>query len=633
MAGLIPNDFIDTLLDRTDIIEVIGNRIELKKKGKDHWACCPFHNENSPSFSVNSSKQFYYCFGCGESGTAVKFLQEYDNISFVEAIEELARTAGLEVPREEVSEKSKQRQQQRRTLYDLMGSCADYFSHQLFQHPDANEVQSYVIGRGLTEEIVQTYQIGFAPAGWDNLIKHFRSEPTNKALLKTGMLTQNEKGRVYDRFRHRLMFPIRDPKGRVIAFGGRVMTADEKPKYLNSPETPIFHKGQELYGLYEARKSLKNFDNIIIVEGYMDVVALAQHGVKNAVATLGTATSESHVQRLFKLTPEIVFCFDGDAAGRRAAIRALSNTLSELKDGLQAKFLFLPDGEDPDSLVRTEGFDGFMHRVKQAQSLPDFLFQHLQTQADVSRLDGKAKLASIAQGWIDKVPEGFIKQLLMSQLAELVGLSVGQIQANYKPEVPVLAAPEPTPVINEQWPDSFPVIDGEFQDHEQPLPDFYDEPLSTVKKSDLAVRIGFTQRALAWLIRFPALADTISVDSIEKLPEHPDHILLAKVLRLLQESRKKDIYFAFDYLCQHGLRETLAPIAASDYLWLEAANEDNQDENLFAKQELEKIIFALTQRAPDDEYELLKKRVLALDPSLKDEEKQRYRELLKQKKQ
>ncbi len=628
MAGLIPNDFIDTLLDRTDIIEVIGHRIDLKKKGKDHWACCPFHHENSPSFSVNASKQFYYCFGCGASGTAVKFLQEYDNLSFVEAIEELARSAGIEVPREEVSEKSKQRQQQRRTLYDLMGSCADYYAHQLYQHPNATDVQQYVLDRGLSPEIVQTYQIGFAPQGWDNLIQHFRSEPTNRALLKTGMLTQNEQGRVYDRFRHRLMFPIRDIKGRVIAFGGRVMTPDEKPKYLNSPETPIFHKGQELYGLYEARKALKDFDNIIIVEGYMDVVALAQHGVKNAVATLGTATSEMHVQRLFKLSSEIVFCFDGDNAGRRAAVRALSNTLSELKDGLQARFLFLPEGEDPDSLVRKEGFTGFMQRVKKAQSLPDFLFQHLQTQADISRLDGKAKLASIAQGWIDKVPEGFIKQLLYSQLSSLVGLSVEQIQSNYTPAQPVIEPPEPPPQADYWMPDPIDTYSNEDHYPQRPRNSHYD---ASGKK--LNVRIGFVHRALAWLIRFPMLAEQVNLATIRKLPAQEDHLLLAKVIELLQNAPKKDVYFAFDYLCQHGLRETLAPIAASDYLWLEAANEDHQDEKEFARRELEKIITALTHRAPDDEYESLKKRLNERDPSLTDTDKQRYRELLKQRKQ
>ncbi|EAR09514.1 DNA primase [Reinekea blandensis] len=621
MAGLIPNDFIDSLLDRTDILEVIGNRIDLKKKGKDYWACCPFHNENSPSFSVNPGKQFYYCFGCGASGTAVKFLQEYDNLSFVESIEELARIAGVEVPREEVSEKARQQQQQRKTLHDLMNSCADYFAHQLYQHPYAQGVQDYILGRGLTEDTVHTFQIGFAPPGWDNLIQHFRSENTNRALLKVGMLTQNDNGRIYDRFRNRLMFPIRDIKGRVIAFGGRVMSADEKPKYLNSPETPIFHKGHELYGLYEARKALKDFDNIIIVEGYMDVVALAQHGVRNAVATLGTATSETHVQRLFKQTSEIVFCFDGDEAGRRAAIRALTNTMSSLKDGLQARFLFLPDGEDPDTLVQKEGHDGFMRRVKQAQSLPDFLYQHLQTQADISRLDGKARLASLAQGWINKVPEGFMKQLLLNQLSNLVGLSIEQIEQQFKPEPPsVPAEPMPETVI--------PTAPPPFDDAQG---EFYSVPV--IEKRELSVRIGFVHRALAWLIRFPHLADYVTPETLGRLKASGDHQLLQRVIELLQQAPRKDLYFAFDYLCQHGLRETLSPIAASDYLWLEAANDDHKDEKDFARQELEKILRALTQKAPDDEYNALKQRVMALDPSLTDAEKQRYRELLKQKKQ
>ncbi|WP_320826369.1 DNA primase [Reinekea sp.] len=626
MAGLIPNDFIEQLLDRTDILEVIGNRIELKKKGKDHWACCPFHGEKSPSFSVNPSKQFYYCFGCGVSGTALKFLQEFDKMNFVEAIEELARGAGVEVPREEVSAQAKQKQQQRRSLHDLLGTCSEYFAHQLYQHADAKPVQAYVLSRGLSEEIVRTFQIGFAPEGWNNLSQHFRNEQTDSELLTTGMLTQNDKGRVYDRFRNRLMFPIRDIRGRVIAFGGRVMSADEKPKYLNSPETPIFHKGQELYGLYEARKAVKNFDNIIIVEGYMDVVALAQHGVKNAVATLGTATSPTHIQRLFKLTTEIIFCFDGDNAGKRAAIRALANTLPELKDGQQARFLFLPDGEDPDSLVRKEGFEGFMFRAKQAQSLPDFLFQHLQTQADISRLDGKARLVSIARGWIEKVPEGIFRQLLLGELSNLVGLPIEQIIANFEPLAPKLeqAADDPQDASNTaQWTGTT-------------SPDRASAPAGRPgadRQGALMVKIGYIHRALAWLIRFPQLALNIDIERIRRLPPQNDRLLLLTVIELLQKAPKDNLYYAFDYLCQHGLRETLSPIATSDYLWLEAANEDHKDEQAFGRQELEKIINGLTQRAPDDEYEILKKRALALDPSLTDAEKQRYRELLKKRKQ
>ncbi|TCS43059.1 DNA primase [Reinekea marinisedimentorum] len=620
MAGLIPNDFIEQLLDRTDIVEVIGNRIDLKKKGKDHWACCPFHKENSPSFSVNSSKQFYYCFGCGASGTAVKFLQEYESLSFVEAIEELARMAGQDVPREEVSKESQQRQQQRRTLHDLMSSCADYFIHQLYQHPDAAAVQQYALTRGLTEDTIRTFGIGFAPAGWDNLIQHFRNDKTTQELLTTGMLTQNNQGRVYDRFRNRLMFPIRDIKGRVIAFGGRVMTPDEKPKYLNSPETPIFHKGAELYGLYEARKALKDFENIIIVEGYMDVVALAQHKVRNAVATLGTATSSTHIQKLFKHTAELVFCFDGDKAGRRAAERALANCLPEIKDGYQVRFLFLPEGEDPDTMVQKEGFDGFMHRVKQAQSCSDFLFQHLQSQADISRLDGRAKLASLARGWIEKAPDGIFKQLLYRQLSDLIGLTTEQIIDNYKAEAPEPAPAEPAPADEPRH------FAPPYQGDEAP------RVAQPKKSSKLDVRIGVVHRALAWLIRYPELALSIDMGAVGHLPGDDEHQLLKTVIKLLREAPKKDIYFAFDYLCQHNLREALSPISTSDYLWLEASNENHSDEKEFAKQELEKIINALTHRAPDDEYEQLKQRVLTLDPTLTDSDKQRYRDLLKQKK-
>lgn len=628
MAGLIPNDFIDSLIERSDIVEIIGNRIELKKKGKDHWACCPFHNENSASFSVNSVKQFYYCFGCGASGTALKFLQEYDSLNFVEAVEELARTVGVEVPREEQSQRSQQRQKQQRTSYDLMAKCAEYFEQQLYQHPNANQVQDYVVGRGLTEETVKTFQIGYAPSGWDNLIKQFNNhEQTNRELLTTGMLTQNEKGRIYDRFRERLMFPIRDIKGRVIGFGGRVMRPDDKPKYLNSPETPIFHKGNELYGLYEARRALKDFDNILIVEGYMDVVALAQQGIKNAVATLGTATTPTHIQKLFKQTSEVVFCFDGDAAGRRAAIRALSNTLGEIKDGLQAKFLFLPDGEDPDSLVQKEGYEAFTRRVKQAQSIGDFLFQHLQTQADVSRVDGRAKLASLAQGWLNPLADSVFKQLLFAQLSELIGLSVEQITSTYKPTTPELPTIDAAPIRHEYEPSSLP-------DDAYGYPEPAGLPIyAPILKRELSVRIGFTHRALAWLIRFPELAVNIELKGIQNLPASSERDLLLNVIELLQKAPKKDIYFAFDYLCQHGLRETLAPIASSDYLWLEAGNDQQQDERKFAQLELEKIIKALTQRGPDDEYETLKKRVLALDPNLSDIDKQRYRELLKQRKQ
>ncbi|MHA7880870.1 MAG: DNA primase [Saccharospirillum sp.] len=632
MAGLIPNNFIDDLLERTDIVEVIGHRIPLKKKGKDHWACCPFHNEKSPSFSVNPTKQFYYCFGCGASGTALRFLQEYERLSFPEAVEELARIAGVEVPREEQNPAQQARQRQQRTLYDLMGACADYYSHQLLHHPDARAVQQYVLDRGLSEAIVQRYQIGYAPPGWQNLMTHFANkDDANAQLLTTGMTIRNDKGREYDRFRQRLMFPIRDIRGRTIAFGGRVINPDDKPKYLNSPETPIFHKGNELYGLYEARQALRSFDNIIIVEGYMDVVALAQYGVKNAVATLGTATSRTHVQRLFKLTPEIVFCFDGDEAGRRAALRALENTLPEIRDGQQARFLFLPDGEDPDTLVRKEGFDVFMKRIRQAQSLPDFLFEHLQSQADVSSLDGKARLASLARGWIDQVPPGVLHQLLLQQLSSLVGLPLEQILASFEavkpriPAEPANKAPPTTPDSSGLAPETrdYPEDDGYGQGTAAPS-----------RRSGLGVQFGLIHRCLAWLIRHPSLARELDLAQLNHLPEQAGKALLTQVVELLQQAPRKDLYHAFDYLCQHGLRGTLAPIAASDYLWLEDHGGEAADSSERARVELEKLVTALTKRAPDAEYEALKQRIIIdRDPTVTTEEKQRFLSLQRKKKQ
>lgn len=630
MAGLIPNDFIDDLLERTDIVEIIGQRVPLKKKGKDHWACCPFHNEKSPSFSVNSTKQFYYCFGCGASGTALKFLQEYERLSFPEAIEELAKVAGVDVPREEQTPAQQEKQRRRRTLYDLMGSCADYFSHQLYNHPNAPQAQQYVLERGLSEEIVQRYNIGYAPSGWQNLIQHFGSADNGREqLLATGMIIRNDNGREYDRFRNRLMFPIRDIRGRTIAFGGRVLSSDDKPKYLNSPETPIFHKGHELYGLYEARQALRNFDNIIIVEGYMDVVALAQHGVKNAVATLGTATSSTHIQRLFKLTSEIVFCFDGDEAGRRAALRALENTLAEIHDGQQARFLFLPEGEDPDTLVRREGFEAFMRRVRQAQSLPDFLFQHLQTQADVSTLDGKARLASLARGWIDQVPEGVLHQLLLQQLSTLVGLPVEQILQSYEPVKPAVAETHRDETVPAGMEAGMP----DYMDPGYPAFDDIPGDRAPIRRKGLGVQFSIVHRCLAWLIRHPDLARELDLDQLTRVPEQEGKALLTQVVELLQRAPKADIYHAFDYLCQHGLRETLAPIAASDYLWLEEHAHEETDPRTLARSELEKLIGALTKRAPDAEYESLKQRIIIdRDPSVTKEEKQRFLELQKQRK-
>ncbi|WP_426236887.1 DNA primase [Pseudomonas sp. TWP3-2] len=425
MAGLIPQSFIDDLLNRTDIVDVVSSRVQLKKAGKNYTACCPFHKEKTPSFSVSPDKQFYYCFGCGAGGNALGFLMDHDNLDFPQAIEDLAKAAGMEIPREESGRAHKPRQPTDSPLYPLLTAAADFYRQALKSHPSRKAAVDYLKGRGLTGEIARDFGLGFAPPGWDNLFKHLSSDTLQqKAMVDAGLLIENaETGKRYDRFRDRVMFPIRDSRGRIIAFGGRVL-GDDKPKYLNSPETPVFHKGQELYGLYEARKNNRNLDEIIVVEGYMDVIALAQQGLRNAVATLGTATSEEHLKRLFRVVPNVLFCFDGDQAGRNAAWRALEATLPSLQDGRRARFLFLPEGEDPDTLVRSEGTDAFRARINQhAQPLADYFFQQLTEEADPRSLEGKAHMATLAAPLIDKVPGANLRILMRQRLTEITGLS------------------------------------------------------------------------------------------------------------------------------------------------------------------------------------------------------------------
>jgi DNA primase len=430
MAGLIPQSFIDDLLNRTDIVDVVSSRIQLKKAGKNYTACCPFHKEKTPSFSVSPDKQFYYCFGCGAGGNALGFVMDHDQLDFPQAVEDLAKRAGMDVPREEGGRNNKPRQPTDSPLYPLLSAAADFYRHALKNHAQRKAAVDYLKGRGLSGEIARDFGLGFAPPGWDNLHKHLASDSLQqKAMIDAGLLIENaESGKRYDRFRDRIMFPIRDSRGRVIAFGGRVL-GDEKPKYLNSPETPVFHKGQELYGLFEARKHNRNLDEIMVVEGYMDVIALAQQGLRNAVATLGTATSEEHLKRLFRIVPSVLFCFDGDAAGRNAAWRALEATLSSLQDGRRARFLFLPEGEDPDTLVRSEGTDAFRARINQhAQPLADYFFQQLSEEADPRSLEGKAHLMTLAAPLIDKIPGNNLRALMRQRLTEIPGLS-GETQS------------------------------------------------------------------------------------------------------------------------------------------------------------------------------------------------------------
>jgi DNA primase len=425
MAGLIPQSFIDDLLNRTDIVDVVSSRVQLKKTGKNFSACCPFHKEKTPSFSVSPDKQFYYCFGCGAGGNALGFMMDHDNLDFPQAVEELAKAAGMEVPREQSVKGQKPRQPTDSPLYPLLTAAAEFYRQALKSHPTRKAAVDYLKGRGLSGEIARDFGLGFAPPGWDNLHKHLSSDTLQqKTMIDAGLLIENaETGKRYDRFRDRVMFPIRDSRGRVIAFGGRVL-GDDKPKYLNSPETPVFHKGQELYGLFEARKYNRNLDEIIVVEGYMDVIALAQQGLRNAVATLGTATSEEHLKRLFRVVPNVLFCFDGDQAGRNAAWRALEAALSSLQDGRRARFLFLPEGEDPDTLVRAEGTDAFKARINQhAQPLADYFFEQLTKEADPRSLEGKAHMATLAAPLIDKVPGANLRTLMRQRLSEITGLN------------------------------------------------------------------------------------------------------------------------------------------------------------------------------------------------------------------
>ena len=478
MAGLIPQSFIDDLLNRTDIVDVVSSRIQLKKTGKNYSACCPFHKEKTPSFTVSPDKQFYYCFGCGAGGNALGFVMDHDQLEFPQAIEELAKRAGMDVPREESGRGHKPRQPVDSPLYPLLNAAAEHYRQALKSHPQRKYAVEYLKGRGLTGEIARDFGLGFAPPGWDNLLKQLGGDALQqKVMIDAGLLIENaENGRRYDRFRDRIMFPIRDSRGRVIAFGGRVL-GDDKPKYLNSPETPVFHKGQELYGLYEARKHNRDLDEIMVVEGYMDVIALAQQGLRNAVATLGTATSEEHLKRLFRIVPSVLFCFDGDAAGRNAAWRALESTLSSLQDGRRARFLFLPDGEDPDTLVRAEGTDALRARINQhAQPLADYFFQQLSEEADPRSLEGKAHLVTLAAPLIDKIPGNNLRALMRQRLSEITGLSgeaLSQVASSPRSPAPSPASPAP----GSDYPDYGDIPDSAYYDslpdvggYEQPAP-------------------------------------------------------------------------------------------------------------------------------------------------------------------
>ena len=527
MAGLIPQTFIDDLLSRADIVEVVDKRITLKKSGKNYSACCPFHKEKTPSFSVQPERQFYYCFGCGAGGNAIGFIMNFDQTDFPQAVASLARDNGMEVPREENAAATR-RQSENSKLFEVLEKASKFYCQQLRRHAQRKSAVDYLKARGVSGEVARDFCIGYAAPGWDNLLKAIAEDANEqKSLLKAGMViekeprkapgsenTSTEPARYYDRFRDRIIFPIRDSRGRTIAFGGRVL-GDDKPKYLNSPETTVFHKGAELYGLFEAKKANNKLKRILIVEGYMDVIALAQMGIRNSVATLGTATSDRHLTRLFRLVPEVVFCFDGDNAGRTAAWRALEASLSEMQDGRQVKFLFLPEGEDPDTLVRKIGEAAFNLLIEKATPLEQFFFQKLSEGLDIKTIEGRARLSNVAKPLIAKFPKGIYGQLMLDKLSETLGVASESldklIDSHSKQAKGSSAPPPPSPAdtlpMNEAAPYE-PVFDQSSNPSSKPW-----TPNPKPTSSDLNVyRKPAAVKAIELLMQNPEVGLSITAD-------------------------------------------------------------------------------------------------------------------------
>lgn len=560
----IPESFIDDVLLRTDIVDLIDARVKLKKAGKNYSACCPFHNEKTPSFTVNREKQFYYCFGCGASGNALSFLMDYERKDFIESLSELAARAGLEMP--DTRDPDAPARESQQPLYDQLETAAQFFEKQLRSHPEKEKAVRYFKKRGLTGQIAKQFRLGYAPPGWNNLINTLGSAPENqKHLLNAGLIIRHDNtGKLYDAMRDRVIFPIRDFRGRVIAFGGRVLT-DEKPKYLNSPESPVFHKGQELYGLYEARHAPGKLERIMVVEGYMDVVALAQYGITWAVATLGTATSTTHLERLFRLVPEVIFCFDGDEAGRKAAWRALESALPALQDGKSASFLFLPSGEDPDSLVRKEGKDRFVDRaINEAEPLADFLFRHLGEGLKLDSLEGRSRLAMLAKPLVATLPDGLFREMLLNRLATLTELDSHTLRAAVL-ETPALPAHRPEPFIpapvmaSPEWqPSDQGRRTGYLPKNRQPNP----PPLRRVERAQV---VSLSDRAIRLLLQDPEQAQLITDDVLTQLNLPADSLLL----ELIQHIRNNP-HIGTPTLMIHWFgtdkQDTLADLAASEFL-------------------------------------------------------------------
>ncbi|WP_461520200.1 DNA primase [Porticoccus sp.] len=593
MAGKIPQSFIDDLLDRVDIVDIVGSRIDLRKSGKNHSARCPFHDEKSPSFTVSQDKQFYYCFGCGAGGNAIGFVMDYDHTSFPEAVETLARHAGLEVPRE--ASHNDAATERRKGLYAIAEKADHFYRSCLRNHPAAKAAVDYLKARGLSGEVARTFGIGYAPPGWDNLLIQLGKTDHDIAQLKeTGLLIDREdEGKLYDRFRHRIMFPIRDVRGRTIGFGGRVL-GDDKPKYLNSPETPLFHKGRELYGLFEANQQMREVPNLLVVEGYMDVVALSQNGIHNAVATLGTAVTPDHLEKLFRHTSEVVFCFDGDQAGRNAARRALETCLPSMIDGRSARFLFLPDGEDPDTLVRSIGKEQFMVLIQSATPLSAFLFESLSVGLDTTNMDGRARLSKLAAPLINRMPQGVFKALMLKTLSEQTGLDTETLSG-------LITTPEPEPADQES--DEHIANYDDYPNYEDSGPEPYigiDDSLPTQRHvthpQTKKVKMPPVYTLIALLANHPELVKlTVDLDTLRKLDNEGMELLLPLVELLLENPGYSLNHILGYWRGVHNAdqAEQLAKIAATDLLRPVANSErDNEREFMDAQSRLVRQIAA-----------------------------------------
>ncbi|PCK07084.1 MAG: DNA primase [Alteromonadaceae bacterium] len=679
----IPQDFIDDLLNRIDIVGVVDHRVKLKKAGKNYSACCPFHDEKTPSFTVSPDKQFYYCFGCGATGNALGFLMEYERQSFVDAIEQLARSAGMEIPKERQPGDDK-RHQQRKQLHRILDQASQYFQIQLKRHPAKKQAIGYLKNRGLSGQIAKNYGLGYAPPGWDNLLLNLGSnEQNHNLLIESGLvIDKKEENKRYDRFRHRIMFPIHDIRGRVIAFGGRVL-GDDKPKYLNSPETPVFHKARELYGLYEANKHNKKLDHILVVEGYMDVIALAQFGITNAVATLGTACNEDHLSLAFRYTRQVVFCFDGDKAGRNAAKRALVSSLSSMDDGRQVKFLFLPDGQDPDSLIRQFGAERFQSLVSHATALEEYVFEVAAEQtSDISTMEGRAHFSKLAAPMVAKLPEGVFRELMFSELAKRTGLAPELLRELQKeaislpPEVsrePAQAASNnnapPTNTGNSRTeaqpsegtipntsPNVAPSTENEGQIPPNTFaPDPYDQYLSAApddqyapsapadyeqdystrgakqsvpQKRKTSITLPPVIKSTVLLLDHPQLIQELDIPEIQREPDNPE---LERLLDIIEYFKKRPNNGFNSILGFWGgakgieAQQQLAKLVAKPFLGeVKTLSDYNKPQELH--DHLNSICQAQTKQSKMQELNTLKAR--ASERPLNDEDKLRFRELL-----